>query len=77
MVSSIEEASEEESQTSLGFFFISAFELSKSVDLGACKEVLTERSSGLLIISIPWDALVEADPFVEAEIFELAATPST
>ena len=77
MVSSIEEASEEESQTSLGFFFISAFELSKSVELGACKEVLTERSSGLLIISIPWDAIVEADPFVEAEIFELAATPST
>ena len=77
MVSSIEEASEEESQTSLGFFFISAFELSKSVDLGACKEVLPERSSGLLIISIPWDAIVEADPFVEAEIFELAATPST
>ena len=77
MVSSIEEASEEESRTSLGFFFISVFELSKSVDLGTCKEVLTERSSGLLIISIPWDAIVEADPFVEAEIFELAATPST
>ena len=84
MVSSIEEASEEESQTSLGFFFISAFELSKSVDLGACKEVLlgklggfTERSSGLLIISIPWDAFVEDEPFVEAEMFELAATPST
>lgn len=84
MVSSIDEASEEESQTSLGFFFISAFELSKSVGLGACKEVLlgklggfTERSSGLLIISIPWDAFVEAEPFVEAEMFELAATPST
>ena len=79
-----EEASDEESQTSLGLFFISAFELSKSVDAGACREVLfgklggfTEQSAGFLIISIPCDAFVEAEPFVDAEMFELAATPST